>query len=213
LRESLHRARRILIRPRDALTESIVERGNFWSQLPYVATLVSGGALMRFLSAGVVGVYQEPQRIFGVEVGGGWVRTPLPSLFEALFIGVAMIAAWWLLALMLNLLAPEFDARRDRRGAIKTATAVMTPIAAADALGLLNSLPHVAVIHTFALIAGAGYGGLIGSWALPLLMGTPEAKSASHVVAALGVTVLAVGGLGIFAYHLLTGLLLGGALQ
>ena len=190
MRDSLvARVRGLLVTPKDELPKTIAEAGDFKALLPYVGVLVSIGALSRFISAGIIGRYIAPVSLFGMKVGGQWVRTPIASLVGAVFAVAIGIGAWWFFAFILNTLAPSFGARKDEQSAYKVAAWVATPIWVAGALAVLGSVPYLDWLATLASIGGVIYGVLIGIWALPLLMGTPETKAAGHVLAAMGITI------------------------
>ena len=189
MRDSLvARVRGLLTKPKDELPKTIAEAGDFKSLLPYVLVLVSVGALSQFISAGIIGKYMPPQVVFGMKIGGGWFRSPIASLVGAvLSVGIG-VAAWWFFGFIVNALAPSFGARKDDATALKVAAWTATPIWLAGALALFGSVPYLGWIATVAMIGGVVYGVLIGMWALPLLMGTPEGKAPGHILAAMGIT-------------------------
>src|SRR5438309_11863128 len=89
------RVRAILLKPKQELPKTIAEPGDFKSLLPYVLVLLAVGALSRFVSAGIIGVYAVPQTVFGMKIGGGWFRAPVGAFIGAVFqvgLGVGM---WW----------------------------------------------------------------------------------------------------------------------
>ena len=192
MRDSLiARVRGLLMTPKDELPKTIAEPGDFKSLLPYVIVLLSVGALARFVSAGLIGQYVAPQVVFGMKIGGGWYRAPIAALVGAIFSVAIGIGAWWFLAFILNALAPSFGARKDDASAYKVAAWTATPIWVAGALAILGSVPYLGWIATLATIGALVYAVLIGMWALPLLMGTPESKAPGHILAAMGITLAA----------------------
>lgn len=206
MRESLiARVRGLLLQPKQELPATIAEAGDVKSLLPYVLALLGIGAVASFLSAGVIGTYVPAQVVFGMKIGGGFFRAPIRALVSAV-LSVAMgVGLWWFLGFILDALAASFGARKDRAGALKIAAWVGTPIWLAGALALFQSIPYLGFVELVGRIAALVYGVLIGVWGLPLLMGTPERKAAGHVLAALGITIVAAA----VASFLLFGLLLG----
>ncbi len=189
MRDSLvARVRGLLLKPKDELPKTIAEAGDFKSLLPYVLVLLSVGALARFISAGIIGKYVPPQVVFGMKIGGGWFRAPIASLVGAvLAIGLG-VGVWWFFAFILNKLGPSFGARKDEAAAYKVAAWTATPIWIAGALAILGSVPYLDWLASLGQLGALVYSVLIGMWALPLLMGTPEAKAPGHILAAMGIT-------------------------
>jgi len=186
------RVRGLLLTPKEELPKTIAEPGDFKALLPYVVVLISVGALAQFIAAGIIGEYVAPQVVFGMKVGGGWFRQPVASLVGAILqVGVG-IGAWWFFAFVLNALAPSFGARKDDDAALKVAAWALTPLWVARVTALLGSVPYLGWIGTIASIGAIVYSVLIGMWALPLLMGTPESKAPGHVLAAMGITIAVV---------------------
>ena len=206
MRDSLvARVRGLLLTPKDELPKTIAEPGDFKSLLPYVLVLLSIGALAQFISSGLIGVYVAPQVVFGMKIGGGWFRSPIASLVGAVFNVGMGVGVWWFFAFILNALAPSFGARKDEHSAYKVAAWTATPIWIARSLALLGSVPYLGWIGTLALVGAVVYAVLVGMWALPLLMGTPESKAPGHILASMGIT-LAVTAV---AWFVLFGLLIG----
>jgi Yip1-like protein len=191
LQTMIARVRGILVTPKQELPKTIAEAGDFKSMLPYVLVMLSVGALARFVSAGLIGTYVSPQVVFGMKIGGGFFRSPIASLFSAIVsIGIG-IGVWWFFAFILNALGPSFGARKDEAGAYKVAAYTATPIWLAGALALFTSVPFLGIVNSLGHLAALVYAVLIGMWALPLLMGTPEGKAPGHILAAMGITLVA----------------------
>jgi hypothetical protein len=187
------RVRGVLLSPREELPKTIAEAGDVRSVLfPYVIVLVSIGAIAQFISRGLIGVYIAPSVVLGMKYGGGWLRLPLPSLISSLlFIGIGC-GAWWLFALLIVKLAPGFKARSDQNAARKAAAYIATPLWLAGALTLLGSIPYLGIVSAIGHLAAFAYAIFVGMQALPLLLGTPEDKAASHTLAALSITAVIV---------------------
>jgi hypothetical protein len=192
MRDSLiARVRGLLLTPKEELPKTIAEPGDFKSLLPYVLVLLSIGALAQFISAGIIGTYVAPQAVFGMKVGGGWFRSPIASLVGAIFSVGLGVATWWFFAFILNVLAPAFGARKDEASAYKVAAWTGTPLWVAGALALLGSIPYLGWVARIGQLGALVYAVLIGMLALPLLMGTPESKAPGHILAAMGITLVA----------------------
>lgn len=206
LQSLIARVRGVVMTPKQELPRTIAEGGDLKSLLPYVIVLLSIGAVARFLSAGVIGAYVPPQVVFGMKIGGGFFRSPLGSFVGGLLsIGLG-VAGWWLFAFVLNLLAPSFGARSDEAAARKVAAYSATPFWIAGALALFNSIPYLGIVSAIGLLAGLVYSVLVGMWALPLLMGTPESKAPGHILAAMGITFVAVAVTWFVVFSLLLGM-------
>ncbi len=206
MRDSLiARVRGLLLEPKNELPKTIAEPGDFKSLLPYVLVLLSIGALARFISAGIIGAYIAPQVLFGMKVGGGWYRAPVASLVGAVFHVGLGVAVWWFFGFILAALAPSFGARKDEEAALKVAACTATPIWLAGALALFGSVPYLGWVATLGQLAALVYAVLLGMWALPLLMGTPESKAPGHILAAMGITLAATAAVAFLLFGLLLG--------
>ncbi len=190
MRDSLiARVRGLLLEPKQELPKTIAEPGDFKSLLPYVLVLIAVSALAKFISSGILGIYTAPQVVFGMRIGGGWFRAPIASLVQAVLDVGLGVATWWFFGFILAALAPSFGARKDDNAALKVAAWTATPVWLAGVFSLLNSIPYLGWLALLALVAALVYGVLIGMWALPLLMGTPENKAPGHILAAMAIAV------------------------
>jgi hypothetical protein len=123
----------------------------FWALIP---------ALCGFVGACVVGV---------VLPGGAIARTPmLAGLFGAVFGYVMMCGAVLVLGLLIQLLAPRFDSRRDFNGAFKLAVYSYTPLWLAGIFLLAPGLRF--------LLFTAFYGVYLVWSGLPVLLQTPAPR-------------------------------------
>jgi hypothetical protein len=208
MREALiARVRGILLKPKAELPQTIAEPGDFKSLLPYVVVLLALGALADFVSAGVIGVYMEPQVVFNMKIGGGFARAPVQALVgAALSVGMG-VGVWWFYAFILETLAPSFGGRKDPAAAFKVAAYSATPIWVAGLLGIFRSVPYLGWLANIGKLAGLIYAVAIGIWALPILMGTPENKAPGHILAALGITLVATVAVSFVVFTLLFGMI------
>jgi len=201
------RVRAILTKPKEELPKTIAEPGDFKSLLPYVVVLLAVGALAAFISSGIIGVYQQPQVVFNMRIGGGFVRSPVSSLVGAILMVGMGVGQWWFFAFILDALSPSFGGRKDMPGAYKVAAYSATPFWLAGALTILSSIPYLGWVGHLASLAALVYTALIGIWALPILMGTPENKAAGHILAAMAITIVATVAVGFVVFSLLFGML------
>lgn len=179
--------------PRRELPRLIAERGDVRALLPTVLILAAMGAVVRGLGQGLLGTYHAPDAVlFGVEVGGGFRRAPVAAMVGVPLAIALEVGAWWLLGVLLAELSPQFGGRRDLPAARKAATAIATPLWLAGPFTLFDSVPHLGFVAPLAHIAGLAYGVLVGIWALPLLLGTPNGKAPGQLLAALGSTAVAL---------------------
>ena len=125
-------------------------------------------------------------------VGGGWFRTPVASLVDALFTLGLGVAGWWFLAFLLNTLAPSFGARQDKASAYKVAAWTATPLWLAGGLAILGSVPYLDWLAIVGLLGALVYSAMLGMWSLSLLMGTPESKAPGHILAAMAIAFVAI---------------------
>lgn len=185
------RVRQLFVDPRAELPRLLVESGDRRAVLiPYVVVLAAIGPLAGFLSEGVLGTYQPATTLFGTPVPAMYVRAPGAALVVMLLRYAVSVGAFFVCADLLARLAPQFGGRRDPGGALKTAAVMATPVWLAGALALLGSVPHLDVALWVGGAAGLCYGALLGMWAVPLHLATPEPKSAGHVLSTVGITVL-----------------------
>ena len=204
MKKLVERVRRLLVEPRDVLPATLAESGAVKDLLRFILPLAAIGPIVGFVSAGVIGHYQPATSIFNTIIPATYVRSPATAIVGGICRFAVSVGGWWFFAWILDRLAPQFGARRDADGARKAAAYAMTPLLLAGALGILNSVPHLDWLIYVGYVGALGYGVLIGSWAVPLHCGTPEAKAPGHVLAAMGISVAAV----TLAYWILSALLI-----
>jgi hypothetical protein len=189
------RVRALFVEPRRELPRAIAEAGDVRSVLlRTILPLAAIGALARLLAEGLLGVYAAPRaQLFGMTIGGGYLRNPGRASLDALLWCALTVGAWYLLARVLGRLAPRHRGRDDADAARKLAAIVLTPLWLAGVAALFDSIPYLAFVEPLAAVAGLAYGVLLGIWALPFLLGTPEAEAPMHMLTALAI------GLGPFA--------------
>jgi len=203
------RVRRLLLEPREMLPATLADSGDLKAILPYVLVLAAIGPIVAFLSFGLIGYYQPSTVVFNTTVPGMFVRAPALALVgSALRYGVGL-GGFYAFARVLGLLAPSFGGRNDRGGSLKTAAYSLTPLWLSGAFGLFNSIPYLGFLSWLGGLVGLAYAVVLGMWAAPLHLGTPEPKAVGHVLASLGITVVAV----VLGYWLLLFLIVGAMLR
>ena len=203
-RRLVTRIRGLLRDPRRELPRLIAERGDLKALLPTVVILSALGAVVRGLGQALIGTYHAPDAVlFGMPVGGGFRRATTAGLVGVPLAIALEVGAWWLFGWLLATTSPQFGGRQDEPAARKAATAIATPIWLAGPFALFDSVPHLGFIAPLAHIVGLVYGVLIGVWALPLLLGTPNSKAPGQLLATLGVSAVVLSGLWYLAFTVL----------
>jgi hypothetical protein len=187
------RVRGLLLKPKEELPKTLADSGELRAVLvPYVLVLAAIGPVAGFLSAGIIGTYIPATTIFNTTIPASFIRAPGTALVGSVLRYGLGVAAWVFFAWILNVLSPSFGGRSDKGGALKAAAAAVTPMWVAGALGLLGSVPFLGSLAMLGGLAALVYGVLIGMWAVPLHLGVPEPKAVGHVLAAMGITAVAV---------------------
>ena len=160
----------------------------------YVMPLAALAALISFVRMSLIGISLP---------FGGAIRTPLASGLGYAFVtfGFGLLGSY-LVALIINALAPTFSGERDQRQALKAAAYAFTPAWLGAVLSLLGGFATL-----LQLLAGI-YGIYLLALGLPMLMKSPREKAAGYTAAVVICTILvgivfgvlsaATGGLGGF---------------
>jgi hypothetical protein len=203
--ELIAKVQALLLTPKAELPKKLAEPGELKAVLiPYVAVLAALGPIASFISSGLIGIYHSGTTIFGMNIPGGFIRTPIRSLFLSILSYAVSIAAWWFYGFLLATLGPTFGGRKDMGGALKLAAYSMTPMWVAGALGIFNVIPILALLVFWLPAIGAiVYAVMIAIWGAPLLLGTPEDKAVGHALAAGGIAAVSV----IVIYGIVVGLI------
>jgi hypothetical protein len=201
VKQLVARVRGLLFAPRRELAKTVDEPSGLRPVLvPYVLVLAAIGPLAHFISLAIIGHYQRLSDL----AEPMWVRAPgMALLFLPIGYGLA-IGGWFLYAVLLAQLAPSFGGRADRAIAFKTAALSATPVWIAGVLALGDSLPFVGLLAPVATLGGLVYAVLLGAWAVPLHLHTPEPRAVGHALAALGITIV----VSVIAYWLLAALVI-----
>ena len=185
------RVKGVLLKPKDEFAKAAGEPGDMKSILmPYVVVLAAITPIMDFISHGLIGVYVPAQRIFGMTVGGGFIRTPVFSLVSSIIGFAVVIGVWWFYGFILAALAGAFGGRKGMGGGLKAAALAMTPVFVAGALDLLGSVPYLGWLPMLAKLGALVYSAILVIWAVPVLLGTPQDKAIGHGLAAFGIVLV-----------------------
>jgi Yip1 domain len=191
VRRLIQRVEGLLRRPRQELPLTLAESGAPKDILPYVLMLAAPAALALFLADGLFGAWYGPTEIFHTVIPGSWARAPGPAAGIAVSVYVLLVGAWAGTAAVMSLLAPRFGGRRDDHGAAKAAACALTPMWLSGASLLFLSVPYLNWLPDVVIIAGIAWSVFVGKIAVPLHMGTPEAKAAGHALVSLALPITA----------------------
>lgn len=95
------------------------------------------------------------------------------------------IGTWIGLGMILDALAPTFEARRDFQQSMKLATGAMSPIWLGSVLYLTSST----TLGALGTLGGLGYGGYLLYLGLPRANGTPDEKRMPYAASAIGILI------------------------
>jgi len=173
------RVKRILLQPRDEWPRIAAEPttiGDIYRS--HVLPLAAIGPVAGFIGG----------QVFGMGAFGITYRPPLMAgIAGALFGYVASLVTVYVLALIINWLAPNFGSAQNRTQAFKAAAYANTAGWVAGIFGLLPALGIVALL-------GAIYGIYLLYLGLPVLMKAPSEKAAAYTgvvfVAAIVITLI-----------------------
>lgn len=141
--------------------------------LRYVAVLAVIPALARFLGAALIGGYAPI-----------W-----PSLVGALVTYLSGFAVVYALALIIDVLAPMFGARKDFAGALMLAVYSYTPVWLAGIFLLVPGLSFLAILGLY---------GVYLLWTgLPILMRAPAERAPAYAAVVAGCGLIIAVGLGL----------------
>jgi Yip1 domain len=159
--------------------------------LGYVIPLLAAATLISFIRMSVIGVSMP---------FGGFFRVPFVSglLYAVARFGFGLLG-FYLVALLINALAPTFGGKRDLVQALKTTSYAFTS-------GLLGSLFSILpVLSTLIALAAVIYGIYLLYLGLPVVMQAPPEKATGYTVAVVLCTLL--GGVVLGALLSFTGLI------
>lgn len=132
--------------------------------------------------------------LIGLEIPSiGTVRIPLPTLVPQVMVGYGLgLAAVYVLALIIDALAPTFGGKRDRMQALKVAAYGAT---ASWVGGIFHLVPALGILG---LLAGC-YTLYLFSLGLPVLMKSPPERSLGYAMAIMVAAIVLTAVVGILS--------------
>ncbi len=194
----VERVRNIILQPRAEWTNIAPEPTSAMQLfLGYVMPLAGISALISLIRMSIIGISLP---------FGGTLRSPLTAgITVAIFSFVMALVGVFVLALIVNALAPTFAGTRDQRQALKVTAYAMTPAWLGAVFGLLPML------GTLLGLLASIYAIYLLYLGVPILMRSPQDKAAGYtalvVVCAIllgiliGVVGASVGGFGLASMH------------
>ncbi|MHA4836791.1 Yip1 family protein [Sphingopyxis sp. MSC1_008] len=163
----IQRAKDILLKPKETWPVIAAEPATVQSiYVPYVLALAAIGPL-----AGLIG-----GQLFGLTMFGVTYRPPLVSALVSAIISYGLsLATIFVLALVIDALAPSFGGQKNQVQALKVAAYTGTAGWVGGIFGLIPALSPIGLL--FAL-----YGLYILYLGLPMLMKAPEEKALGYTV-------------------------------
>lgn len=110
---------------------------------------------------------------------GYTLRSILTGTSQAIIQVLSTFLTVYLVALIVNMLAPGFSAQKDRGRAFQLVAYGMTPM---WVMGILYLFPSIVILKFVAMLLGAGYGFYLMYKGLPVLMSTPTEKAFAYIV-------------------------------
>jgi hypothetical protein len=164
------RIKGILLRPKEEW-QTIAAETTSISELyrSYIIFLAAIGPVAFFIGMSIVGV--------SLPVGGSYRVSISSGIAAALVQYVLTLASVYVLAFIIDTLAPTFSGEKDINQALKLATYSYTP---GWLVGIFSLIPALAVLGILGL-----YGIYLLYVGLPILMKSPKEKSTGYTIAIL----------------------------
>jgi hypothetical protein len=151
--------------------ERLGEEQHLWEQLALALAIAVGVA--GFVTHGVVGSYQAPERLFGVETESAWARAPLLALVVGSCRTLLCLAALRLFGVLLarthRILGGPGCEPVPRPRARLVAALTFCPLLACQLVEPLDSVPHLGWLRAPLWLLGAASATTIALAAAPLL--------------------------------------------
>ncbi|BFU95462.1 MAG: conserved membrane protein of unknown function [Nitrospira sp.] len=181
----VERAKNILLQPK--VEWSVIEPEHISAQTLYT------GYIMPLAAIGPVAMLIG-MSIIGIEMPSiGTVRIPLPTLLPQILVGYGLgVAAVYVLALVIDALAPTFDGKSDRMQALKVAAYGAT---ASWVGGVFHLVPTLGILG---LLAGC-YTLYLFYLGLPVLMKSPPERSLGYAITIMVAAVVLTAVVGLFS--------------
>jgi Yip1 domain len=164
----VERAKAIILTPRTEWLAIEPEPGDAtYLFTNYVAILAAIPAICGFIGLSIIGLGMGPMGAFRVGIGAG--------LFGAILRYLLAFVMVYVMALIIDALAPTFGGRKDQSSALKLAVYSMTPAWLAGVFLLIPSLGFLGILGLY---------GLYVFWlGVPVMMKAPSDKSAAYTAA------------------------------
>jgi hypothetical protein len=175
----IDRAKAILMNPRTEWPVIAAEPdtvGGIYSR--YVLIMAAIPAVVRFISLGLIGV--------SVPLLGYYRLGIVAALQSAILLYVLSLLGIFIIALIVEALAPTFGGEKNRIQALKTAAYSYTATWVASLVGLVPST----TLTLLAALAGLVYGIYLFNMALPITMKCPPEKSAGYTAVTVIVAIV-----------------------
>ncbi|PQM27088.1 YIP1 family protein [Sphingopyxis lindanitolerans] len=171
----LQRAKDILLKPKETWPVIAAEPATTQSiYMPYVLLLAAIGPLAGFIGG----------QVFGITILGVTYHPPLAGALVSAVLSYGLtLASVFLLALVIDGLAPSFGGQKDQVQALKVAAYAGTAGWVGGIFGLIPALALIGML--FAL-----YGLYILFLGLPILMKAPQDKALGYTVVVIIVAIL-----------------------
>lgn len=171
----LQRAKDILLKPKETWPVIAAEPATTQSiYMPYVLLLAAIGPLAGFIGG----------QVFGITILGVTYHPPLAGALVSAVLSYGLtLASVFLLALVIDGLAPSFGGQKDQVQALKVAAYAGTAGWVGGIFGLIPALTLIGIL--FAL-----YGLYILFLGLPILMKAPQDKALGYTVVVIIVAIL-----------------------
>ncbi len=160
------RVRNILVQPRQEWEVIARERSSVAQMYQYVIPLAAIGPIASVIGLSVIGVGAPTVGRYRVPIGS--------SIVQALVTFVLSLAAVYVLAYVIDALAPTFSGQKNQLQALKLAAYSSTAAWLAGIFGLIPALGFLAILGLYSL-----YLLYLG---VPILMKVPEPKVAGYTV-------------------------------
>ena len=172
---TVQRAKDILLKPKETWDAIDGEEASVQSlYVPYVLVLAAIGPLATLIG----------EQLFGHRFLNITYHPPLGgAIISAVLIYALTLAAVYVVALVIDALAPTFDGRKDRIQALKVAVYSAT---AGWVAGIFSLIPGLALLGMLASV----YGLYLLYLGLPRLMKAPQEKAIGYTVVVVVVTIL-----------------------
>lgn len=171
----VERAKSIMFKPNE--TWEVVKR----EQITIKELFISYAAILAIIPAvaGFIGM-----SLIGSSVLGMHFRIPVMSgIFHAILSYVLSLVAVYVVAFIIDALAPTFGSRKDMVSAVKVAVFSFTP---AWVAGIFMIIPMLSILG----LLGSLYGLYLLYAGLPVLMETPKEKTAGYFVIVIVVSII-----------------------